>query len=189
MTKTAQDLVRELAAANARIADLERQVQSLSRQAFVDEMTGLPNYRSFCQRLDQLVAEFGRGRDFCMVMVDVDHFKKVNDTYGHSFGDDVLRHVAETLQNASRQVDFVGRYGGEEFCMLLPDSTIEGAKDVAERVRQALVRAPFAVPVTASFGVCQFRDGLDRQTLKERADAALYKAKESGRNKVVCCGD
>lgn len=183
---TDKDLKIELTRAYLRIEELERLVKSLSYQAFVDDMTGLPNYRAFCHRLDQMIAEANRGRAFCMVMIDVDHFKKVNDTFGHQVGDDVLRHVAEALRGAAREVDFVGRYGGEEFVMLLPEANLEGAYDAAERARAALENNPFGcIKVTASFGICAFSKGMDQDSLKKAADGALYQAKESGRNRVV----
>jgi len=188
MGKTAKELKVELARALQRVESLERMVKDLSYQAFVDDMTGLPNYRAFCQRLDQLIKEHGRGRPFCLVMVDVDNFKRVNDTFGHQIGDEILRHVATLLHSGSRQVDFVGRYGGEEFCMLLPDTHLKGAADVANRARSAIASAPYGcTQITASFGVCSYSEGMSATELVSAADGALYKAKEDGRNLVVAC--
>lgn len=177
-----------LGRAYQRIEDLERMVQNLSYQAFVDDMTGLPNYRAFSQSLDQLIAEGGRGRKFGLVMIDVDHFKRVNDTFGHQVGDDVLRHVGAVLHSASRKVDFVGRYGGEEFCMLLPDADLNGAVEAAERARASLEAKAFGfVSITASFGMSAFKPYMTAGDLKKEADDALYRAKIEGRNCVVSC--
>jgi diguanylate cyclase len=185
-----KDLKIQLAKALLRVERLERQVKNLSHKAFIDDMTGLPNFRAFTQRMDQAVAEFQRGRAFSLVMVDVDFFKRVNDTFGHSVGDDVLRHVADVLQASVREVDFVGRYGGEEFCMVLADAGPGGAFDVADRARASLVERPFGcLDLTASFGVCTFGSGMLTSDIVKNADSALYQAKESGRNRVVCYGD
>jgi len=185
-----KDLKIQLAKALLRVESLERQVKNLSHKAFIDDMTGLPNFRAFTQRMDQAMAEFQRGRTFSLVMIDVDFFKRVNDTFGHSVGDDVLRHVASVLHSSSREVDFVGRYGGEEFCMVLADAGPKGAFDVAERARALLASSPFGcLDVTASFGVCTFGTGMLSSDVVKNADSALYRAKEEGRNKVVCYGD
>jgi diguanylate cyclase (GGDEF)-like protein len=180
-----KDLKIALAKALRRVETLEREVKNLSHQAFVDDMTGLPNYRAFCQRMDQAMAEFQRGRAFSLVMVDVDFFKRVNDTFGHSVGDDVLRHVAAVLHAASREVDFIGRYGGEEFCMVLSDASPTVAYDVAERARKALANTPFGcIDLTASFGVCTFGPGMVTSDIIKHADGSLYRAKGLGRNRV-----
>ena len=185
-----KDLRVPLAKALKRVEELERQVRSLSHKAFVDDMTGLPNFRAFTQRMDQAMAEFQRGRVFSLVMVDVDFFKRVNDTFGHSVGDDVLRHVADVLQSSVRAVDFVGRYGGEEFCMVLADAGPKGALDVADRARVLLSEKPFGcLDLTASFGTCTFGSGMVVSDVVKNADSALYRAKENGRNRVVCYGD
>lgn len=185
-----KDLKIALARANHKIEMLERQIKSLATKAFVDDMTGLPNYRAFCQRMDQALAESQRGRTFSLVMVDVDFFKRVNDTFGHSVGDDVLRHVASVLHQASREVDFVGRYGGEEFCMVLADAGLKGAYEVAERARVALANSQFGcVTLTASFGICTVQAGMLSSDMVKNADSALYKAKEAGRNRVEIYGE
>lgn len=184
-----RDLKIALAKAHHKIEVLERKIERLSTQAFVDDMTGLPNYRAFCQRMDQALAESQRGRTFSLVMVDVDFFKRVNDTFGHAVGDDTLRHVATVLHKASREVDFVGRYGGEEFCMVLADAGPKGAYEVAERARVALEDSPFGcMDLTASFGVCTIQTGMLVGDVVKNADSALYKAKEAGRNRVEVYG-
>ena len=126
------------------------------------------------------------GEPLSLIMVDVDHFKKVNDTHGHVTGDKVLKGVAEILKKKVRGGSAY-RYGGEEMAVLLPKAELEGAVQVAERLRAAIEAHKIAgVKVTASFGVAQFEPGLaDPPALVEKADQALYKAKEGGRNRVV----
>ena len=180
-------LETELQNAKSRIRELEALVAELSEQVFEDDKTGLPNHRAFENRLEQLMAESRRGRgSFCLVMVDLDHFKKVNDTHGHDIGDQVLREVASHLREGAREIDFVGRFGGEEFCLLLPGADLAGGLKVAERVRSLLESSRCAgLSVTASFGVCAHTPGMSAAVLMKRADKALYKAKAEGRNCVV----
>ncbi len=131
------------------------------------------------------------GGQFALVMLDIDHFKSVNDKHGHDGGDIVLRHVAEIIQNQSRSSDFVFRYGGEEILMLLVDVNAQQAMSVANKLRANLAEHSFNLPggaqlqVTASFGVAAFDGHPDYQHLVRRADQALYQAKESGRNQVA----
>ncbi|CAG0960800.1 putative diguanylate cyclase DgcQ [Phycisphaerales bacterium] len=125
------------------------------------------------------------------VMVDVDHFKAVNDTHGHHTGDLVLKQVAELLRATGRTEDAVGRYGGEEFCLILPDTDTAGAKAVAERLRASIAATPIqGVSITASLGVADNQRGrLTVEQVLQRADEALYRAKRSGRNRVELAGD
>jgi diguanylate cyclase (GGDEF)-like protein len=126
-----------------------------------------------------------------VLLCDVDHFKKVNDTYGHPIGDEVLRRVARVLQEVPRKIDIPARYGGEEFAVLLDNVDVAQAKQVAERIRIEISRVVVEsdkgpLSVTESIGVAAFPDdGRDRATLIERADLALYHAKHTGRNRVV----
>lgn len=123
-------------------------------------------------------------------MVDIDHFKRVNDRWGHADGDRVLAEVARRIRHEVRAGDLATRYGGEEFLVLLPDTALQAASDVAERIRGAIASEPVAlgggrVVVTASVGVAQLRDGEDNAALVARADTALYRAKQQGRNRCV----
>ena len=168
------------------ITDLKEAQAKLENLATTDEMTGLPNYRRFRQRLCEFMAEGKRGRKFALALVDVDHFKRVNDVHGHQVGDAVLREVGRTLREHVRQVDFVARYGGEEFCVLFADVDSGIAVGLAERVRQAIAQCPAPVRVTASLGVCAYTPDFDTgDALTAAADAALYEAKAAGRNRVV----
>ncbi len=155
--------------------------------ALTDELTGLPNRRAVLARLDELL----QSEHACAVLiVDLDHFKVINDRHGHLVGDDVLRAVAGVLTETVRDPMYVGRMGGEEFLLLLPDATVEAARQVAERVRAAIVgldasRWPSDCALTASIGVTIARPRLDRVSdALRRADQALYSAKAAGRNRV-----
>ena len=121
-----------------------------------------------------------------LVMLDIDRFKKLNDTHGHQRGDEVLREVAQLLEGASRDFDTAARYGGEEFAVILPGATLNAATKVAERLRKMIMTANTVVPVTASFGVAAFPEqGADPQSLVSAADEALYSSKRRGRNRVT----
>ena len=155
--------------------------------AVTDPLTGLANRRALDERLRLLVAEGCRGRRFALVLADIDHFKRVNDTYGHSTGDEVLTHVGKVLQSSVRCTDFVARYGGEEFCVLLTDVDEALAARLADNLRCAIAEQRCSVAVTASFGVCANRpnERTDPNALLRCADRALYAAKSHGRNRVV----
>jgi diguanylate cyclase (GGDEF)-like protein/PAS domain S-box-containing protein len=163
----------------------------LMRLAATDSLTGLLNRRAFFEHGEREVARARRnGKPLCLLMLDLDNFKLVNDTHGHAAGDEVLRNMAETMQNALRETDLLGRVGGEEFAAILPEAALAGATDTAERLRKAIeARATVCngrkIYVTASIGVSQFQapdEQLD-EVLK-RADQAMYKAKSKGRNRV-----
>ncbi len=166
-------------------------------QAITDPLTGLPNRRYLDERLN---SELGRARrydkPFTLLMLDIDHFKAINDTHGHAAGDAVLRRLAEVLLAQLREVDFVARYGGEEFILILPETGREGGRLVAERICGAITAAPFRLPdgqtlgVTASIGAVTYpQGGAGAAELLEHGDAALYAAKLAGRNRVVAYGD
>jgi diguanylate cyclase (GGDEF)-like protein len=124
--------------------------------------------------------------NFAILLLDVDHFKSVNDTYGHQIGDRVLVELARLLIEMTRNVDIVGRWGGEEFLVICPDTKIDGALDLAEKLRQAIAEHAFPVAgnLTASFGVTSFNTGDSIQLMMARADDALYLSKKMGRNRV-----
>jgi diguanylate cyclase (GGDEF)-like protein len=122
-------------------------------------------------------------------MIDLDHFKKINDTYGHVIGDFVLRHVAGRIKAAVRDFDMVGRFGGEEFVIIMADTNLQVAQNIAERVRQVVMDTPlhlkeFSIQITISLGVAMLMEGERKEALLERADAAMYEAKKAGRNRV-----
>jgi diguanylate cyclase (GGDEF)-like protein len=157
-----------------------------------DALTGLANRGAFDRELELRVGEALKNNEpLGFVMVDVDHFKKVNDTHGHQAGDDVLRGVAECLQLIVRRKGQAYRYGGEELVLLLPNHVVEEAVAVAERARRALEAAAIAsIKVTASFGVACLPDhAQDGESLFKRADEAVYDAKNRGRNLVRVSGE
>jgi len=171
--------------------------ETLLRTAFTDFLTGLKARGYSEQQLDLELARAGRrGTPVALLMIDIDHFKRLNDTHGHPAGDVVLRDFAAILTGELRQIDLAARYGGEEFILLLPETNQEGAMLVAQRLRHAVQAAKFrissseagAVPehLTISLGVAIFPDDARRKAdLLEAADAALYEAKARGRNTVV----
>lgn len=163
--------------------------------AITDALTGLNNRRYLDTHLRTLVERSAkRSRPLSVLITDIDHFKAINDSHGHEGGDDVLRDFARRVRGAVRGADFACRYGGEEFVVVMPDTTLDVAAQVAERLRDAVAAAPFKVsssgahvPVTTSVGIAALEhDGEDAASLLRRADQALYQAKTSGRNRVVC---
>lgn len=167
------------------------------QHATLDALTGLNNRRQFETRLNQEVATAKRQhRPLCSMMVDVDFFKRVNDTYGHGVGDAVLKNISNVIRAELREYDIASRYGGEEFSILLPFTKIEEAFAVAQRLRHAVEHSPIDVPsengdtstkisVTISIGVYEFKASDTPEELYQKADKALYEAKTHGRNKVV----
>jgi two-component system cell cycle response regulator len=162
--------------------------------AVTDQLTGLHNRRYMTGQLQALVARSAKGGEpVATLLVDIDHFKKINDSFGHDIGDEVLREFAVRLASNVRAIDLPCRHGGEEFVVVMPDTGLDAAKRVAERIRLHVAGAPFRVSggseqltVTISIGVAVTNGGEDTPaTLLKRADEALYEAKASGRNKVI----
>ncbi|MCA9079420.1 MAG: diguanylate cyclase [Planctomycetaceae bacterium] len=168
---------------------IRQQNQELERLATLDPLTGCYNRRFLFERFDGIWSDVSRGRlNVAVAMVDVDHFKAINDKYGHGVGDMVLQQVGECLQNNVRDDDIVGRYGGEEFAIVMPHATIEQANQTAERMRRALqeIRFEQGLSITASVGVSGANlHARSPQELIEQADKCLYVAKRNGRNQVV----
>ena len=168
-------------------------VEKIKNMSSMDELTGLCNHRFFYHRLKQEISSAGRFSDkLSVVMMDIDFFKKVNDTYGHKAGDRILIEVASILQNACRESDLVARYGGEEFALILPRTSKERAMNIAERIRERIKKRDFCIndeglkiSVSMSAGISEYPDdGQASNELVERADEALYYAKHSGKNRV-----
>lgn len=162
-----------------------------SERAFTDPLTGLANRRAFDERLEHVLNVCDRYSDsVSLILADIDHFKRVNDSYGHDAGDEVLRSIAQVIGGSVRTIDLAARYGGEEIAILLPKTGLDGARDLAERLRRQVAAASVPVKndelrVTASFGIaCYPETSDDRRMLFTNADAALYEAKASGRNQV-----
>jgi diguanylate cyclase (GGDEF)-like protein len=173
--------------------DLKNAQARLQTMALTDELTGLNNRRQVMARLEE---EFQRahrlGESICLISIDIDHFKKINDSFGHPFGDLVLKHVAERMLNSVRPYDIVGRVGGEEFLIIAPASSSDEAVSLAGRIitairQESMSEGKIRVTVTASAGVAVINcDDADIDDLLKRADHALYQAKSKGRNCVAC---
>jgi diguanylate cyclase (GGDEF)-like protein len=166
--------------------------RTVEQQALVDGLTGLANRRLCTAALEKELARAQRfGEPLTLVLTDIDDFKLINDRWGHPAGDEVLRVFAGTLQQSVREIDLAGRWGGEEFALLLPGTDLEGGHELAERVRRKLVRKKFLAPngdrirVTASFGVAAFPEVESQDQLVAAADGALYDAKHGGKNQVA----
>jgi diguanylate cyclase (GGDEF)-like protein len=171
-----------------------RSFEEMERQAISDGLTGIHNYRHFRDTLKSTVSRAERySESFCLLMMDLDHFKTVNDTVGHQAGDEVLRAVADVLRSCSRDSDYQARYGGEEFVMLLPQTGLSEADTLAERVRSQVAEIDAGHPglrVTMSIGVASFPDSAnDSDGVLAAADAALLRAKARGRDRVCLAGD
>jgi two-component system cell cycle response regulator len=164
-------------------------IDLLARKAMIDALTGLWNRNYFDQQLvTQTAASTRHARPLTCIMIDLDRFKSINDRYGHSFGDDVLRRVGHLLAEDARQEDIICRYGGEEFVCLVPDTPSPGGTTFAERLRLSIDQTVLnyrtgPVRISASFGVAQYIPG-ETSLFIERADQALYRAKHAGRNRV-----
>ncbi len=164
----------------------ERRADSFQRLSAVDALTGCLNHGAFHDALqDEIERATAGGATFSLVLLDVDHFKDVNDTLGHLVGDAVLAEIGRLLRSTARANDSVGRIGGEEFAMLLRATDLHGAAALAERVRVAVAAQP-GVRVTVSSGVGEWWPGASAGQLRRRVDAVLYDAKRAGRDRVVC---
>lgn len=180
-------------ALQARDADLQRALHDLHQQAITDPLTGLHNRRFLHEVLPRELTRAGRNNTpLAVMLMDIDHFKRVNDTYGHAIGDRVLKEVAGATTAAVRAIDLCCRYGGEEFAIVLPDAHVEGARLRAEAIRAAIgtlevdCAGEKPLRVTVSIGVAIFPGhGIDEDALLRAADAALYQAKGAGRNRVI----
>ena len=170
------------------LLDFKNYLDSCEEAAFTDHLTGLANRRRFERQLEREVARTRRyGRPFCLLLLDIDHFKRVNDTHGHDTGDEVLRRLANTLQAGTRGIDIAARIGGEEFAIILTETDAPRGLEVAERLRQEVreTQTPAAGPVTVSLGLAECSAAVaDARELFNVADAALYEAKRAGRDRV-----
>lgn len=185
-----EKLQGKLATAESRIQEQAKTIDVHLAEARVDVLTDLANRRAFNDELGRRFAELQRsGRELSLLVIDIDHFKKFNDTYGHEVGDRVLRQVAGVLTETMREMDLVARYGGEEFTIILPGTDEAKAVCAAERARAAIEARPLGangenLSVTVSVGVAQARVEDSSRTLFNRADVALYAAKDAGRNRT-----
>lgn len=187
------DTLSTLAVHAGMAIDNARFVEKMSRQAVTDSLTGLANHMEFQKQLGEEVDRARRYRNqLSLLMLDLDHFKMINDTYGHQTGDAVLIKIGQLLRECLRSMDQVFRYGGEEFAVILPETPEAGARIIAERIRSAIADAGYsanddpALTVTVSIGIAAFPDsGTQRETLIGAADQALFYAKRAGRNRIA----
>jgi len=186
----------ELAAANDKleqaVRELDEKNQALEVMTRTDRLTGLANRRRLEEALQTEVLRARRyGKPFSVILLDIDHFKAVNDQFGHQAGDNVLIAIAGLLTRTARETDVVGRFGGEEFLLVCPETELLVVSALAERLRTEFTSTDFPLvgPVTSSFGVAEFTQGDSVKSLVERADKALYRAKDGGRNCVEVAGE
>jgi diguanylate cyclase (GGDEF)-like protein len=188
-----QALLEVIAGQIATRIDLARTHEQIRHMATIDGLTGLVNHRTFQNGLAKMIDRAKRQQtQVSLILCDIDHFKNVNDTYGHPFGDEVLRQVSQILKNAVRSVDLAARYGGEEFTLVLENASTEGGQKLAERIRKEIEALQLQqngedVHITMSFGISNYPDlATDQKTLITQADQALYRCKEGGRNQTRC---
>ena len=194
MQDTNQALELQLEASRDDIASLQRDLDDVRRESMLDPLTKIANRKSFDEGLATAIAQATKGASpLCLLLLDIDHFKNFNDTYGHQTGDQVLRLVAMTLKSNIKGKDLAARYGGEEFVAILPSTDIEGAMIAAENIRKAIQAKELLKRstneklgrITASLGVAMYKPGDSPASLIERADRCLYAAKHAGRNRVL----
>jgi len=184
-------LIEKVKAMEEQDAGIRQQLETEKKKAITDKLTGLPNREAYGERVHDEMLRWQRyQRPLTLAVVDIDFFKKVNDNYGHQTGDKVLTVVAQSVAKRLREVDFIGRFGGEEFVLLLPETSAENALGMLNQIRERLAKTPLRykeqkIAVTISIGIAEFTDGDNAETVFARADKALYDAKENGRNQ--CC--
>ena len=193
MAETTSGLQRKLEDATTRAENLKQQLVKSESDALIDALTGLHNRKGLTIEMKELCDEYaGNGTEFSVIMLDIDFFKKFNDTYGHQVGDQVLKIVGSTLHKSLKGGDFPARYGGEEFIVILPETDITNACIVAENIRKNIESGKRKIsktgeklsPITVSLGVAQINASDTVESLIERSDKAMYLAKDSGRNNV-----
>jgi two-component system cell cycle response regulator len=195
-TDTRRQILELIATQVAVKIDLAQAHERLNNLATTDGLTGLANHRSFQNTFEIMLSRAERRQSpLCLLLCDLDHFKRINDNYGHPFGDQVLKGVASVLANAVRRVDLAGRYGGEEFAVVLEETDRHQGRQIAERIREKVQAISFRhkgekVNPTISLGMAVFpEDGVDKALLVSRADQALYHAKAAGRNRLTIWGE
>tara|TARA_R110002126_G_scaffold13118_7_gene57347 strand:+ start:253927 stop:254952 length:1026 start_codon:yes stop_codon:yes gene_type:complete len=187
-------LENELDESSSEMEILQRDLESIRKEAMTDGLTAISNRKAFDDKIDYIRRRSEEeGQIFTLLMIDIDHFKSFNDTYGHQVGDQVLRLVAKTLTDGIKGKDFAARYGGEEFAIILPESNSVAGEIVGNALREAVAKKEVINRnsgdklgrITMSVGVAQYEAAESVESIIGRADKALYKAKETGRNKVV----
>ena len=190
-------VAQRLQSLTQKVADMEQEAQSFRdhleeqrQKALIDPLTGLPNRAGWSERLELEMARWKRyGGELLLAVLDIDHFKRINDGYGHLAGDKVLKIIAGELAKRLRKTDFIARFGGEEFVLLIPSTPLEGGHQLLQTLLDGVEQCPFhfrgeRVTITLSAGLTAFAGGEDSDKVFERADQALYRAKSGGRNRV-----
>ncbi|MDP3847780.1 MAG: diguanylate cyclase [Pseudomonas sp.] len=190
MAERLQTLVERVASMEVEAKGFRDHLEEQRQKALTDPLTGLPNRAAWDERLELEMARWQRyGGDLLLGIVDIDHFKRINDNYGHLAGDKVLKIIADELSKRLRKTDFMARFGGEEFALLIPSTPLAGAEQLLETLRAAIEACPFhfkgeRVTITLSAGISAFVSGERSEAVFERADQALYRAKRGGRNRT-----
>ncbi|HEY9016720.1 GGDEF domain-containing protein [Thiomicrospira sp.] len=195
ITNNTQTLQQQINDSAQIIKKLKSELEHVTALAKTDSLTGIPNRRGFNELANEHIKTAqSEGTSLCMVLLDLDHFKSINDTYGHLVGDSVLRYIARTLHSETKGHDAIARLGGEEFVILLSDISYKNALNISEKIRKRIASKVLSVKghalplqFTSSFGVSQYKAGETTDQLFDRADQALYLAKQNGRNQT--CGE
>ncbi len=194
MRERSEQIAGDIKESSLEIVELRRNLENVRREAHTDALTGIANRRSFDERLRLAFREAKEANDtVSLLMIDIDFFKKFNDSYGHQLGDRVLQLVARILKTSIKGRDMVARYGGEEFAVILPSTRLAGAATLGDQIREAVVTRHIIQKrtgedlgtISLSVGVANLRSGDSAESLIKRADEALYTAKRNGRNRVV----
>ncbi|WP_416307272.1 GGDEF domain-containing protein [Neptunicella sp. SCSIO 80796] len=170
-------------------AKIEERTRELKLQAYTDPLTNIKNRRAILSDLEHEIERSSRyAHDCSILMLDVDYFKQINDNFGHQVGDDILVQIAQTLSSSCRKSDYVGRYGGEEFLIILCETGLQQACELAERIRANIeaMQPDVNCSLTCSIGIASLKEDQDIQSLIKQADDAVYSAKRQGRNRLVC---
>jgi len=192
--RSSRSMSNKLLESEQEIATLKEALEAVRYEAMTDQLTGIGNRKRFDRAMDEaMLSSEATGEPFSLLVCDIDHFKKFNDTHGHQTGDQVLRLVGSTVKSSVSSKDIACRYGGEEFCVILPSTKVGRATDVANVIRQAVMGKELVKRstgetlgrVTISIGVAELRQDDSVQSIIERADKCLYAAKEAGRNRVI----
>jgi diguanylate cyclase len=189
---TSQAMQGKLTAANKEMEQLRKELAQVRQIATTDGLTGLLNRRAFDMTLAEIVEQSEPDKT-CLSMLDIDHFKRINDTYGHTIGDNVIKYVASLMKKYAEEHHHVARYGGEELAIIMPNTSHEKALEISENIRSSMEASRLQRKndnqslgsITLSIGIAKLQPGDDPESFIVRADTALYKAKQSGRNKVV----
>jgi len=194
LAETSMALQAQLDESNKEMQLLREELAHARKTAKTDALTGLLNRRAFDQKLNEYIENYEQSNaGLCLLILDIDHFKQVNDTFGHQMGDNVLRYTANLMKHHITEHHCAARYGGEEMAIIMPNTTLDKAVEIAEKIRISLAQHPLKLKgskksigkITISIGVSSFKINDSLESLVERADQAMYRAKDYGRNQVM----